>query len=344
MKFSKKQLARAVEEGILTGEQAEALVRFLREQPDAGPRFDFTHVLYYLGGLLAIGAMSLFMNLGWEAFGGWGIVAICCAYGAVGLWLTGLLSRRGLAVPAGICAVFVVALTPLAIYGLQQGMGWWPDSSVYRDYHRLVRYHWIFMELGTLAVGSVMAWRYRYPFLVMPVGATLWYLSMDLAPLLFGDRLDFRDQALVSVAFGLVTLVLALVVDLRSRGGRDYGFWLYLFGVIAFWGGLTGLDSDSEPARFLYFLVNLGLIGCGVALVRRVFVIFGGIGCTIYFGHLAATVFRDSWLFPFVLTGIGLGVIWLGVLWQKNEAAVTARVRAMLPGPLAALLEERENG
>ncbi len=342
MKITDRQLKRAVQEGILSQAQAEDLVRFVRDDTGAGPGFDFTHVLYYMGGLLAIGAMTLFMNLGWEAFGGWGILVICIMYAAAGLGMIGFFRRRNLHVPAGICAVFVVALTPLAIYGLQRGMGWWPDSSVYRDYHRFIRYHWVFMELGTLAVGSVMAWRYRYPFLVMPIAATLWYLSMDLAPLIFGDRLDFREQAWVSVAFGLATLALALVVDLRTRGQRDYGFWLYLFGVMTFWGGLTSLDSDSELARFVYLLVNLGLIGCGVALVRRVFVVFGAVGCTIYFGHLAATVFRDSWLFPFVLTGIGLGVIWLGVLWQRHEAAITARVHALLPPHLARLVRGRE--
>ncbi len=342
MKITEQQMERAVEAGILSRSQAEALVQFVRDDPDTAPGLDLTHVLYYLGGLLAIGAMTLFMNLGWEAFGGWGILVISIMYAAAGLWMTGFFRRRNLHVPAGICAVFVVALTPLAIYGLQRGMGWWPDSSVYRDYHRFIRYHWIFMELGTLAAGSVMAWRYRYPFLVMPIAATLWYLSMDLAPLFFGDRLDFRHQAWVSVGFGLATLALALVVDLRSRGSRDHGFWLYLFGVMTFWGGLTSLDSDSELARFVYLLVNLGLIGCGVALVRRVFVVFGGIGCTLYFGHLAATVFRDSWLFPFVLTGIGLGVIWLGVLWQRNEAAITARVHALLPRPLARRLASRD--
>ncbi len=340
MKISRTQLERAVEAKILSQEQVEELVRFVREQPDAGARFDFTHVLYYLGGLLAIGAMSLFMNLGWEAFGGWGIVVICGSYGAVGLWLTRTFRRRNLHVPAGICATFVVALTPLAVYGLQQAMGWWPDASVFRDYHRYIRYHWIFMELATLAVGSIMAWRYRYPFLVMPIAATLWYLSMDLAPFLLGDRLDFHGRAVVSVCVGLLTLVFALVVDLRSRGA-GHAFWLYLFGTMSFWGGLTSMDSDSELSRFFYLLVNLGLIGMGVVLVRRVFVVFGAMGCTIYFGHLAATVFRDSWLFPFVLTGLGLVVIWLGVLWQRHEAAFTRRLRDLLPGSVARFLERR---
>ena len=47
---------------------------------------------------------------------------ISLAYAGVGLKLTGMFQTRGYAIPAGICATFVVALTPLAIYGLQQGM------------------------------------------------------------------------------------------------------------------------------------------------------------------------------------------------------------------------------
>ena len=135
--------------------------------PEGGPSFDFTHVLYYMGGLIAIGAMTLFMNLGWEKFGGWGIFFIALAYAGIGIKLANNFQNKGHAIPAGICATFVVALTPLAIYGLQQAMGWWPDATPYRAYHIYIKWHWIFMELGTLAVGAVLAWRYRYPFLLM---------------------------------------------------------------------------------------------------------------------------------------------------------------------------------
>ena len=83
------------------------------------------------------------------------------------------------------------------------------------------------------------------------------------------------------------------------------------------------------------------LIGVGVVIVRRVFVIFGAIGCSIYLGHLANQVFRDSWLFPIALTAIGLGIIYLGLLWQKNEEAITLKVRSCLPLPLRELLSER---
>jgi hypothetical protein len=341
MKITEKQLNQAVSEEILSRAQADKLEEFIQLQSGAGPRFDLTHVLYYLGGMLAIGAMSLFMNLGWESFGGWGIVALSTVYGIAGLLLTGTFRQKELAVPAGISATFVTALTPLAIYGLQQAIGFWPDDSVYRDYHRYIRWHWLYMELGTLAVGTVMAWKYRYPFLIMPIAATLWYMSMDLAPLLNDGKYSFEFKAMVSLWFGLTTILLAFWVDIRSRNSGDYAFWLYLFGVIAFWGGLTSQHSDSELSKLFYCLINLGMMGVGVVLVRKVFVIFGAIGCAIYIGHLARTLFRDSWFFPISLTFIGLAFVLIGVWWQKNEQAVTGKVHGLLPASLVELLEQR---
>jgi hypothetical protein len=42
-------------------------------------------------------------------------------------------------------------------------------------------------------------------------------------------------------------------------------------------------------------------------------------------------VFRDSMLFPFALTVLGLGVVWLGVWWQRHEGAINARLERFIP-------------
>ena len=136
-------------------------------------------------------------------------------------------------------------------------------------------------------------------------------------------------------------LLFALLVDLRSRQQRDFAFWLYVFGVIAFWGGLTSMNSTSELGKFIYACINLLLIATGAALSRRVFAVFGGIGVAIYLGHLSHTVFRDSLLFPLALAAIGLGVMAAGLAWQRHEAALGARLRACLPQPLRELVERR---
>jgi hypothetical protein len=341
MKITKENLNKAVKNNILTSTQAHELVIFLKSQPNVGPVFDFTHVLYYFGGLIAIGAMTLFMNLGWESFGGWGIFFISLIYAGVGLKLTNHFQNKGHAIPAGICATFVVALTPLAIYGLQQAFGVWPDETTYNEYHKYIKWHWIYLELGTLAAGTFVAWKYKYPFLIMPIAVTLWYMSMDLTAMISGADITWELRKLVSMYSGLLMICLAFWVDVRSRKTADYAFWLYIFGVIAFWGGLSAQDSDSELSKFIYFMINVFMIGVGVLLIRRVFVIFGALGCCGYLGHLASSVFEDSWLFPIALTAIGLSIIYLGVIWQKNEATITEKARSLLPLQIKELLDSR---
>ena len=341
MDVTKNNLKDAVADNIISSEQAEALYAYLAAQSSDVPKFGFTHVLYYLGGFIAIGAMTLFMNLGWESFGGAGIFFISILYVGVGLKFTQLFSGKNLSIPAGICATFVVCLTPLAIYGLQQWLGIWPDDSVYRDYHRYIKWHWLYMELGTLAVGIIVLWKYKYPFLVMPIAATLWYLTMDITAMISGGDLSWELRKLVSMYSGLLMIGLAFWVDIRSRNKADYAFWIYIFGVIAFWGGLSAQNSDSELSKFMYLCINLLMIGVGVLLTRRVFVVFGALGSCGYLGYLAFDLFKNSWFFPIALSGIGLIIIYLGVLWQKHEQSITEKSRRFLPTQLRELLESK---
>jgi hypothetical protein len=198
-------------------------------------------------------------------------------------------------------------------------------------------------QLQQAASDSILSatWRYRYPFLLMPIAVTLWYMSMDMADMLTGGVADFEFKAFVSMWFGLLTTTIAFRVDIRSRQTGDYAFWLYLFGVLAFWCGLTMQQPDSELARFIYFLTNLGLIGIGTVLVRRVFLVFGALGCAGCLEHLASSIFQDSWLFPIALTAICPGIVYLGILWLRHEAAITGRVQALLPQALRELLAAR---
>lgn len=343
MELNRGLLKDATENGLISEQQAQQLWEFLSERRKDTPSFRFTHILYYLGGLIAIGAMSLFMTLGWERFGGGGLFFIALTYAGAGIWLTEyFLKRRRLPIPAGITATFVVVLTPLAVYGLQVALGWWAEGKLYREYHTHIDWRWMFMEFATLASGAVMLWRYRLPFLVMPIAVTLWYMSMDLTPFLFGEAdLTWTLRKFLSLWFGLLIVLLAFWVDIRARHDKDYAFWLYLFGVMAFWGGLSMMHSDSELNKLIYLCINLIMIVIGAMLSRRVFAVFGGLGVAVYLGHLAYNVFKDSVMFPFVLTIIGLGVIYLGIIWQQHEEIISNNLRTLLPLPIRELIERR---
>jgi hypothetical protein len=342
--MKRSDLEPAVQAGILNADQADRLVAFYAESAQESPRFSFVHVLYYLGGMIAIGAMSLFMTLGWATLGGWGGFATSVFYGILSLALTHwFLERKGLQIPAGIMATLAVVMVPLAIFGAQQALGYWGMDKPFRHYHQYIDGRWLLMEFGTLAVAAILLWRYRFPFMLMPVSVTLWYMSMDLGPLLVGsDWQDWDIRKLISLYFGLLFVGLAFWVDIRSRSSaRDYAFWLYLFGVMTFWGGLSSMDSGSELGKLAYCAINIGMILLGAVLGRRVFAVFGGLGLAGYLGHLSYQVFRDSLMFPFALSLIGLAIIALGVRWQRREAEWSSRLRAFLPKELRELLDAR---
>jgi hypothetical protein len=343
MDLQRKHLEEAQREGLLHQDQIDPLWTFLNQQPDEVARFRGSHILFYLGGLLAIGAMSLFMTLGWQSFGGMGIFIIALIYGigacAVSDWM---LWHKRQPVPAGLLATLAVTMVPLAIYGLQDYLGMWDSGLTYHDFHAYIDSRWMIMELGTLVGGLLLFWRYRLPFMMMPIAVTLWYMSMDLTPYLFHDMdYDWVQRQRVSIVVGLLMLIGAFILDLRTRHIRDYAWWIYLFGLMAFWGGLSLQHSGNEWAKFGYCLINLALITFGGMIGRRVFAVFGGLGVSGYLGYLSWDLFQDSLLFPFVLTLIGFALIGAGMYWQKFENRFQQRLEQHLPAAFRRLLEHR---
>ena len=352
--LSRAALQAAVDDGLINAAQADALWQrwagldaALADTVPAplapvaqGPAFGFTNVLYYFGGMVAIGAMSLFMTLGFERLGAAGLLAIGLAYLLACLKVADHFVACALPVPAGILATLAVVLVPLVVWCVQSLLGLWPPGAdkSFAAYHTQINWRWLTLEFATLAAGAVMLWRYRLPFMVMPLAVTVWYMSMDVAnALMQREGFDWQFSRDVSLVFGLATCALALWVDGRSRRSRDadarqdFAFWLYIFGAIMFWGALSLRDSHNEWAKLCYCLINVLLVLLGAALARRVFTVLGALGVAGYLGYLAHRVFQDSLLFPFALTLLGLGLVALGVWWQRHEAGMHAWLVRRLP-------------
>jgi len=70
MKVSRRDLDGAAARGIISREQAGELWRVFGERTPHAPKFDLPHVAYYFGALVVISAMTWFVTLAWEDFGG----------------------------------------------------------------------------------------------------------------------------------------------------------------------------------------------------------------------------------------------------------------------------------
>jgi hypothetical protein len=138
------------------------------------------------------------------------------------------------------------------------------------------------------------------------------------------------------VVFGVGTLVIAYLVDKSTKD--DYAFWLYLFGLAAFWGGLSLMDSGGAWSRLGYCFINLILIAASTLLNRRVFAVFGSFGVAGYLSYLAFRLFKDSLFLPMALTVIGVGVIMATVAYQRNRARIDEYIVGVLPDGFMRLL------
>jgi hypothetical protein len=337
MRITRNDLDWAAGRGIISADQSRTLWQALEERGSQAA-FDFANVAYYFGAMIAIGAMGWFMNRAWEQLGGGALLAVALVYGALFL-LAGwhLWNRENLRVPGGLLATMAVCMTPLGVYGLENWMGWWPGDDPYkfRSFYAWAHWRqcWIGMELATIGVGLAVLSRIRFSFLAVPVTLSLWLMSMDAAPLLLGrDQLDLDEQKVVSLVFGMALLAAAYFLDRRTRA--DYAFWGYLFGLLAFWGSITFTRSDNEWAKFIYCLMNVGLVLLAVFLERPVFAAFGAIGVNIYLAEISYRLFKDSLLFPLALVFLGVLIIYGGVSYQKHRRRIEESLLGWLPGAL----------
>src|SRR5262245_44371158 len=345
MRFSEDDLRAAVAAGALDGERLDGLVAFLKTRgaaaPASAPQFDLSHVLWYAGALIVIGAMGMFSTLAFSQMGGEALattaVVYAMAFAAAGHYLW---HRRNLRTPGGLLISIAVAMAPLAVYGIQDALDLWGtfgQPGTVRDFYVWIKGSWVFMEIATIVAGVVALWFYRFPFIVAIIGVALWFMSMDLTPWLFG-RAEFTwdERRVVSIWFGLAVLIVAWIVDRRPRGG-DFAFWLHLFGMLAFWGGLSLTEGGSEIAKALYCLLNVGLVLLSVVLERRVYAVFGALGIAGYLTYLAERVFKDSLMFPFALSLIGVAVIAAGLLYHRKHDAIAAWVDRVMPDAMKRL-------
>ncbi len=349
MNISQDDLRTAARDAQLTPEQADALWHALTAQAERSnkPRFDVAHVAYYLGALIVIGAMGWFMNKAWDAMGGPGLSAVAVCY-AVCFVLAGrtLWAQPHQRIPGGLLFTIAVCMVPLAVFGIERWTGFWPtdDPGSYTRFHPYIHGSWILMEMATVLAGLLAIRRWPFPFLTAPIAYALWYLSMDLPALILQrEPFNWEEKQFATMVFGAVMLGVAYLTDLNGKRD-DYAFWGYLFGLAAFWGGLSSMDSHSELGKFLYCLINLALIFFSLVLRRRVFLVFGALGLFGYLGHLAFKVFEDSIFFPFALTLLGIAVIYFGLQYQRRRAAIEQRIRASIVPHVRSFLPVRCRG
>lgn len=337
MDIQKNELEQAAKQVGISDDKIDELWTNLSKKPKSSSNnFILENVLYYTGALITLAALTFFMGVGWETFGGGGMMIIALAY-AFGFFLTGhYFWKNNNFVLGGLLVCLGVGMMPLATYGFQEYTGWWivSDPGQYRNFYEWIRGGWFLMEVVTIVVGLIALYFYRFPFLSFIIFFTLWFMSMDIIPIIFKGDEDalFYKKEWTTLVFGLIILTIAFIVDQRTK--RDFAFWGYLFGSFTFWGALCSLvffEDTGEFAKVIYLLISLFFMFLAILLQRIILMVFGVLGLITYLSHLAYDIFEDSLIFTFALSFIGLFVAFLGVVYSKNQARIEEFVFRIIP-------------
>jgi hypothetical protein len=329
-----RQLKECVKKGLLSQDQLSRIIDELCSSypntsgqhvqsvhAEAKKTFNPIMVIYYMGALLILSAFGWFLGSQWDSLGPGGILVVSLLYALLFGFVGHIIyHRENYPVAGGLLITCCVGMTPLIVYSIQALLGIWPQNAPgsYHNYYVWINGSWIIIELATIASTFAALRKIKFSFLVMPAAIAIWFFSMDIAQIIFSShQLSWETRSWVSVVVGMIFLVVGRILEKQSEG-IDYQFWIYLAGLLSFWGGLTSLPSHGELGKLVYCVINLGLIAISLKLQRKTFAIFGAMGVFGYLGHLAWSVFKDSPLFPVALAFLGIMMIMATVVYQKN--------------------------
>jgi hypothetical protein len=335
---NKDILNNALNEGIVDKVQHQKLLEMFEKLSPKGNALSLSNVLYYFGGFVAIFAVTIFMNVSYQAYEETGLLTISLALFCISIVLSKKYSNIDNHIPSGIFSTFCICLVPLIIHCVQVLLG--TMEHEYREYHRYVQSNWIYMEFGTLLVALIMFLKVnRAPFMMLPIALTLWYMSMDLT--LFTMKREYYSPELrktVSIVFGLVMIFFAMYIDSKSNRSTDYPYWLYMSGTLSFWIGLTSISYDNEIWKLTCLVINLAMIGLGVIISRKVLVSLGSIGSVLYFGYLTIKFSNNPLTLSLAAIFVGFIIMKIGMYWNRNEDRIIAKINIYLPAKISNLI------
>ena len=103
---------------------------------------------------------------------------------------------------------------------------------------------------------------------------------------------------------------------------------------------LVSVLSLMEKWKELGCLLAVCLILLSVPLQSKFVITIGAVYMFVYLSYLAYDVFKNSLLFPLALIGIGIGLIYSGIMYQRHESAIHSQFQGLIPAPIQTLMTQ----
>ena len=283
-------------------------------------------IAVYLGLLLVVAASVSLLAIYWHDLGTGGILALALAYLAGYLVTSEILRRRGLSPPADVLEAVAVAWVGVATYAIQELAGLWPDGAADSG-----NVHSGLTAIAVVGIGaaSLLLVLRPNPLLLVPLAAATGLLALDLAELVFSEKIDDlspRQTVTFLLPVGLAWIAAGLWLDVNGR--RSYATWAHWVGL-----ALTGMAVVATVPKTVPGFTVVGLLGA-VALFFSAFVRHWSFTVIGALGVLMATISSMQMLgrvAPLVIAVVGIALIFVGLRWSRWREAIRVAVLARIP-------------
>ena len=355
MSIESEDIDAAIAAGVMPQSQADALRAFVAERhrsrlEQAGAedeRFRFMtgfNDFFFAIGILLLGFGMMFFTGG---------VPLPSLVAALLIWaLSELLVRRmRLVLPGILLSLFFIAFVFLAVpadlttvmsrVNPGQVIGnFWLDAIGATGLPTAAATK----ALIGVAAASLYYWRFRLPFALLPIAASLVLFTMALIRLAAGELAPIAWSTL-SLACGLAVFAAAMSFDLSDRDRMtrrsDCAFWLHLLAaplivhsLISLIAPDLSLISNVAAVAILAIVAILAVVA--IAIDRRALLVSALLYIGVVIGYaIQSSGLRGSGVFFSTLVILGAFVIILGVGWQPLRrgllALISPAITAKLP-------------
>lgn len=327
-------LNRGVARGVITPEQAEALLALDATEaraPEAPRGFNGIAVAYAIGAIVVLSAFGWFMVDRWQVLGPGGLFGLSVAYAVIFLGVAHVLKREGFQFARGVAMLLAVSMAPIAMWAVLLWTGaWTPEHDrICRAVEHPFGYcqgQPMAVELAAVAAALVAMRQLAFsPFMIPIAVVAITLPERLLREAVFVGPPDGAAGGWRWVMIASVLAAASYTMD-RRRRGEDYAFWLWLSAAFAAFVGVTMLFVSDSDVRWALGPVALLMLMASVMLRRRVLLVLGLAGVFGFLAWLAFDVFKLTTAFPLVLALIGIVILILTVWAQKRFPEVIRRV------------------
>ena len=335
-------LDRAVDHGIITAEQRDA-IRALRDEPaHAGPGREIREglnaitITYGIGAGIVLFGFGWFLVDRWRALGAGGVLVVAVLYATLFTLVAVWLDRHRYPIASAVSLSLAVGMAPIIGWAALELAGMWPAEQRWcgsgAPFIWQCAGKWVVLDL-IVVLSALIAMRWRpHPMLTLPIAVALLFLLAHVVESASAFGLQRFGSAWVMVIGASLLSWLAYEVDRRFEARGDYAFTLWIAAAGAAFVSITALWDYDRNLRHLLPFLAIAALGIAILLRRTALVVLGAMFGIAYMAHLV-DLFREWVALPVLLATMGMVIILLAVWVQRTYPRWARRADAARSGP-----------